>query len=96
MDGGNYMENKNDAKGFVGLFFSSLLYNLVWLIIALVLLILAITSIIPMWPFYIALGVWILATILTFVFILWGRVGARGDSIQRENKNPYTKKYDNY
>lgn len=50
----------------------------------------------PIWWFWATLGVWIFAGVVRYLVIVFARWGGNSEEPSKENKNPYSKKNDDY
>ena len=55
-------------------------------------LILHFTNGLSIWWFWATLAVWILSGVLRYLIVLFARWGASGETVKKENKNPYSRK----
>lgn len=87
-----FRRKKSDG-GFLLSFLINLVLNFEFAVAAIVLLVLHYTVNVPLWTVWIALGLWIVPTLITTIllFVLVGAAG--GVKSQNPNKNPYSKGY---
>jgi len=89
------MRKRNFRGGFLYCLIINLGLNIVYSIPAWVSLVLHFWLNIPLWPFYVALGLWVAGTIFWMIVVKWARKCGDEPTPYRENKNPYSaKKYE--
>lgn len=67
-----------------------MLLNLHWLIPAAIALVLYFVIELPLWIFWLCLGLWLLVIIVFTFFIGWASDAANEPEVKKENKNPYS------
>lgn len=82
---------KNSGNFWLCLLFNMLM-NLPWTIPAWILLALHFLLEWPLWPFWVALGVWFVSLLLWMSFIGWAAGCGNVPDPPKENKNPYSVK----
>lgn len=81
---------KRADLGFFACLLINMLLNLEGTIPAWILLACHYIFQIPLWPFWVALGIWVLGLILWMYFIGWAAACGNEPTKNRPNKNPYS------
>ena len=80
------------SNGYFFCFLWNLIFNLEWVLLALVLYLLHFWTGIPAWVSLIGLGIWVLVALCLTLLVVWGTACSNEPAPIRENKNPYSAK----
>ena len=84
-------EKKSGFGGFMVCFFVSLLYHAGWGMAALAMLIVHFTTVFPIWPVFLGLGIWVLSALISALIITFGNRNYAGPYVKQDNVNPYSR-----
>jgi ABC-type protease/lipase transport system fused ATPase/permease subunit len=86
------MRKAKASKGYFLCFIWNLIFNLEWVLVALILYLLHFWTGIPAWISLIGLGIWLLVALFLTALVAWGAACSNEPTPVQENKNPYSAK----